>query len=131
MREAGRAFLDLSVLHDNEQAIALYRQLGFAQIPVYCIKTRNSINQKLYIGPEPDGDLNIYARIIIDEARRRGISVEVEDATAGIFTLANVARMVRCRESLSDLTTAVAMSRCDDKALTRRLHDRADRKSVV
>ncbi|MFC3676543.1 N-acetylglutaminylglutamine synthetase [Ferrovibrio xuzhouensis] len=125
MREAGRAFLDLSVLHDNEQAIALYRQLGFTQIPVYCIKTRNSINQKLYIGPEPDGDLNIYARIIIDEARRRGISVEVEDAAAGIFTLANGARMVRCRESLSDLTTAVAMSRCDDKALTRRLLDRA------
>src|SRR3546814_4256742 len=70
------------------------------------------------LGPEPDGDLNIYARIIIDEARRRGISVEVEDAAAGIFTLANGARMVRCRESLSDLTTAVAMSRCDDKALT-------------
>lgn len=125
MREAGRGFLDLSVLHDNEQAIALYRQLGFTQIPVYCIKTRNSINQKLYIGPEPDGDLNIYARIIIDEARRRGISVEVEDAAAGIFTLTNGARMVRCRESLSDLTTAVAMSRCDDKALTRRLLDRA------
>lgn len=125
MRDAGRAFLDLSVMHDNEQAIALYRQLGFAQIPVYCIKTRNSINQKLYIGPEPDGDLNIYARIIVDEARRRGIAVEVEDAAAGIFTLTNGARSVRCRESLSDLTTAVAMSRCDDKALTRRLLERA------
>src|SRR3546814_12945632 len=28
MREAGRAFLDLSVLHDHAQAIPPYRQLG-------------------------------------------------------------------------------------------------------
>ncbi|WP_370152347.1 N-acetylglutaminylglutamine synthetase [Ferrovibrio sp.] len=125
MQAAGRSFMDLSVMHDNEQAIALYRQLGFVQIPVYCIKTRNSINQKLYIGPSPDGGLNVYARIIVDEARRRGIAVEVEDAAAGIFTLTHGARSVHCRESLSDLTTAVAMSRCDDKALTRRLLDRA------
>lgn len=126
MQKLGRDFMDLSVMHDNEQAIALYRQLGFEQIPVYCIKTRNSINQKLYIGPSPDGNLNVYARIIIDEARRRGIAVEIEDAEAGIFTLTNGARTVRCRESLSDLTTAVAMSRCDDKALTRRLLARAE-----
>jgi len=125
MRKAGRAFLDLSVMHDNEQAIALYKQLGFVQIPVYCIKTRNSINQKLYIGPAIDGEVNIYARILIDEARRRGIGVEIEDAAAGIFSLQHGARKVCCRESLSDFTTAVAMSRCDDKALTRRLLARA------
>lgn len=125
MQRVGRSFLDLSVLHDNEQAIALYRQIGFSQIPVYCVKTRNSINQKLYIGPAPDAHVNIYARIIIDEARRRGISVEIEDAAAGIFKLTHGARTVCCRESLSDFTTAVAMSRCDDKALTRRLLKRA------
>lgn len=125
MQEAGRAFLDLSVMHDNEQAIALYRQIGFVQIPVYCIKTRNSINQKLYIGRSLDGEVNIYARILIDEARRRGIGVEIEDAAAGIFMLHHGARKVCCRESLSDFTTAVAMSRCDDKALTQRLLERA------
>lgn len=125
MREAGRAFLDLSVMHDNEQAIALYKQIGFAQIPVYCIKTRNSINQKLYIGPSLDSEVNIYARILIDEARRRGIGVEIEDAAAGIFSLHHGARKVCCRESLTDFTTSVAMSRCDDKALTQRLLERA------
>lgn len=125
MQKAGRAFLDLSVMHDNEQAIALYKQIGFVQIPVYCIKTRNSINQKLYIGPTPDGEVNIYARILIDEARRRGIGVDIEDAAAGIFVLHHGARRICCRESLSDFTTAVAMSRCDDKALTRRLLERA------
>ncbi|WP_298724063.1 N-acetylglutaminylglutamine synthetase [uncultured Ferrovibrio sp.] len=125
MQKAGRSFLDLSVMHDNEQAISLYRQLGFTQIPVYCVKTRNSINQKLYIGPAPDAHVNIYARIIIDEARRRGIAVDIEDAAAGIFTLTHGARTVSCRESLSDFTTAVTMSRCDDKALTRRLLQRA------
>lgn len=125
MRDRGRGFIDLSVVHDNEQAIALYRQIGFEQIPVYCIKIRNPINQRLYIGPSPEGDVNIYARIIIDEARRRGIGVEIEDAAAGIFTLTHGARTVCCRESLSDFTTAVAMSRCDDKALTRRLLERA------
>lgn len=125
MHQAGRVFLDLSVMHDNEQAIALYKQIGFVQIPVYCIKTRNSINQKLYIGPALAGGVNIYARILIDEARRRGIGVEIEDAEAGIFILHHGARRVCCRESLSDFTTAVAMTRCDDKALTRRLLERA------
>ncbi len=30
----GAAYLDLSVLHDNEQAIALYEKLGFARVPL-------------------------------------------------------------------------------------------------
>lgn len=59
--------------------------------------------------------------IIINEARRRGIGVEVVDAEGGYFTLSFGGRSVVCRESLSELTTAVAMSRCDDKAVTRRL----------
>lgn len=124
-RTLGRAFMDLSVMHDNNDAIALYRKLGFEQIPVYCLKKKNPINEKLFVGPQTETELNIYARIIVDEARRRGIGVDIEDAEAGLFRLTLGGRTIACRESLSDLTTAVAMSRCDDKALTRRVLERA------
>lgn len=119
--KSGRSFMDLSVMHDNEDAIGLYRKLGFEQVPVYCIKKKNTVNERLFVGPESDVRLNIYAQIIVDEARRRGISVEVEDEQAGLFSLTLGARTVSCRESLCDFTSAVAMSRCDDKALTHRL----------
>ncbi len=118
---SGRSFLDLSVMHDNEQAIALYHKLGFEQVPVYCIKNKNSINEQLFLGPDPEEDLNVYARIIIDEARRRGIGIEILDAQGGFFQLSLGGRSVTCRESLSELTSAIAMSRCDDKAVTRRI----------
>jgi GNAT-family acetyltransferase (TIGR03103 family) len=117
----GRAFMDLSVLHNNAEAISLYEKLGFVRIPVYCVKRKNPINEKLFIGPAAQAELNIYARIIVDEARRRGIAVDVEDAPSGLFTLSLGGRSISCRESLSDYTSAVAMSRCDDKALTHRL----------
>ena len=121
VKAAGRSFMDLSVMHDNSEAISLYRKLGFGQIPVYCVKKKNPVNEKLYIGPASHDDLNPYAQIIVDEARRRGIAVEIEDAAAGLFSLSLGGRAIFCRESLSDLTSAVAMSRCDDKALTHRL----------
>ncbi len=120
----GRNFLDLSVMHDNEQAISLYKKLGFEQVPVYCIKNKNSINEQLFIGPDPEKDLNIYAKIIVDEARRRGIVVEVLDAQGGFFQLSLGGRSITCRESLSELTTAIAMSRCDDKTVTRHILQR-------
>lgn len=118
---AGRSYMDLSVMHDNTEAIALYQKLGFAQVPVFSVKMKNQINERLFIGPEPGAELNIYATIITDEARRRGIAVEIEDAEAGLFRLSLGGRSINCRESLTDLTSAVAMSRCDDKALTHRL----------
>lgn len=120
-RARGRAFMDLSVLCDNDEAIGLYRKLGFHQVPTFCVKKKNPINEKLFIGEAPEDELNVYAQIIVDEARRRGIRVEIEDAPAGIFRLVLGGRTIACRESLSDLTSAVALSRCDDKALTRRL----------
>lgn len=120
-QQRGRDFMDLSVMHDNEEAIALYKALGFVQVPVYCVKNRNAINESLYTGPRPDEDLNPYARIITEEAYRRGIAVEVIDAPTGLFRLSLGGRVINCRESLTDATTAVAMTRCDDKALTRRL----------
>lgn len=123
--EAGRRFLDLSVMHTNSEAIALYEKLGFEQVPVYVIKKKNPINERLYLGPDPEGQLNIYARIITDEARRRGIGVEVLDAENGYFQLCLGGRKIVCRESLSELTSAVAMSRCDDKVVTRRVLQKA------
>jgi GNAT-family acetyltransferase (TIGR03103 family) len=117
----GRAFLDLSVLHDNTDAIALYEKLGFQRVPVFTLKTKNSINTPLFIGPKPEEDLNPYARIVVDEARRRGIGVTVLDADGGYFRLTQGGQSVVCRESLSALTSSIAMSWCDDKALTRRI----------
>lgn len=120
-KKRGRAFLDLSVMHDNTQAIALYQKLGFQQIPTFTLKRKNPINEKLFIAPPPLEKLNVYARIIIDEARRRGIAVEIVDARAGLFCLTFGGRSLLCRESLSQLTSATTMSICDDKELTRRI----------
>ena len=118
----GRAFIDVSVMHDNTHAIALYKKLGFQRIPAFCIKRKNPINQPLYVMPEPSiSELNPYARLIVDEARNRGIMVNVLDSEYGLFKLSLGSRSITCRESLSEMTTAVAMTKCDDKRLTRKL----------
>ena len=117
----GRAYMDLSVLHDNQQAIRLYDKLGFERVQVFALKAKNPYNEPLFIGSSPASKLNPYAKIIIREAQRRGIYVEVLDAEAAFFALRFGGRSVVCRESLSELTTAVAMSRCDDKAVTHRI----------
>ena len=122
----GAACLDLSVMHDNAQAIALYEKLGFRRVPVFAVKRKNVINERLYASPLAEYDaLNPYARLIVDEARRRGVQVEILDAEGGFFRLAHGGRSVKCRESLSELTSAVAMSICDDKAATRRVVEAA------
>ena len=119
--------LELSVMHDNMQAIGLYEKLGFERVPVFTAKRKNPINESLFTGPADDNDrnLNPYARIIVREARRRGIGVEVIDAEGGFFRLSYGGRSVVCRESLSEFTSGVAMSICDDKAVTRRVVARA------
>ncbi|MFU8839323.1 MAG: N-acetylglutaminylglutamine synthetase [Nitriliruptoraceae bacterium] len=118
-----RSYLDLSVVHDNQPAIRLYEQLGFVRVPVFAVKRKNPINERLFAAApaEAIADLNPYARLLADEALRRGITVQVTDAESGLLKLSHGGRVVHTRESLSELTTAVAMSRCDDKRLTRRL----------
>ncbi|MHC6224543.1 N-acetylglutaminylglutamine synthetase [Pseudomonas sp. X10] len=122
----GLAYLDLSVLHDNRQAKRLYGKLGFRNLPTFAVKRKNGINQPLFLGPGPEAGLNPYARIIVEEAYRRGIDVQVDDASAGLFTLSLGGRRVRCRESLSDLTSAVSMTLCQDKSLTQKTLQAAD-----
>jgi GNAT-family acetyltransferase (TIGR03103 family) len=121
----GRSYLDLSVMHDNREAIRLYERLKFQRINAFTVKNKNSFNEPLFIGSQPQEALNPYARIITREAQRRGIGVEVLDAEAGYFELALGGRTVTCRESLSELTTSIAMSRCDDKAVTHRVLENA------
>jgi len=121
----GLSHLDLSVLHDNGQAKKLYAKLGFRELQTFSIKRKNGINQTLFLGPGPDDNLNPYARIIVDEARRRGIDAQIDDAEAGLFTLSQGGRRIRCRESLTDLTSAVTMTLCQDKRLTHRTLSRA------
>jgi GNAT-family acetyltransferase (TIGR03103 family) len=122
----GRAYLDLSVMHDNTPAIKLYRKLGFVRVPAVCVKRKNPINTPLFASRPPGLEhLNPYALIIAEEALRRGVRVEVTDAEWGEMRLTMGGRSVLTRESLSEFTTAVAMSRCDDKRVTRRIMRRA------
>ena len=121
----GARFMDLSVMHDNDLAIGLYEKLGFERRYTFSIKRRNYINERLFVGEPGVEGLNPYAKIIVDEARRRGIGVEVTDAEGGFFRLTHGGRSILCRESLSELTSGVAMSICDDKAVTRRTVEKA------
>jgi GNAT-family acetyltransferase (TIGR03103 family) len=126
-KERGAAYMDLSVMHDNTQAIALYEKLGFIRWATFTVKRKNVINERLFTeAPFDDEALNPYALIIIEEARRRGIGVEIIDAEGGFFRLTYGGRSVMCRESLTALTTAIAMSICDDKRVTRRIVEAAD-----
>lgn len=120
-KKQGRYFLDLSVLHSNEEAINLYKKLGFIQVPAFCIKNKNAINEHLFSGPNAEKNLNPYAQIITQEARRRGIRVDVLDAPDNYFKLSMGGASIVCRESLSEMTSSIAMSRCTDKKVTVRL----------
>lgn len=118
----GLSHLDLSVMHDNELAIKLYEKLNFHRMPLFAIKRKNAINEKFFAMPHQSYDaLNPYARLIVDEATRRGIHVEITDAEGGFFRLAHGGRSIHCRESLCELTSGVAMSIADDKAIARRV----------
>jgi GNAT-family acetyltransferase (TIGR03103 family) len=123
LTERGRSFVDLSVLAENSGAVRLYERLGFCRTATLCVKRKNPINERLFLPAMPDGydRLNPYAKIVADEAMRRGIRVEVTDPAWGELRLTSGGRTVLTRESLSELTSAVAMSRCDDKRVTRRI----------
>lgn len=121
-QERGRTYIDLSVMHYNDKAIKLYEKLGFKRIPVFCVKHKNRINSSLFTSStEEQKSLNPYAQIIVNEAYRRGVVVDVIDAERSLFNLKFAGRSVNCIESLTDLTSAIAFQRCADKALTSKL----------
>jgi GNAT-family acetyltransferase (TIGR03103 family) len=66
-------------------------------------------------------EIDPSSRLILEEAERRGIDYEILAPRAEYFRLRYRGRAVLCRESLSELTSAVALSRCDDKRTTRRV----------
>ncbi len=121
--QRGRSFMDLSVLHSNQSANQMYEKIGFCRVPVFCLKRKNAINEKLFAGPEVKENLNPYSEIIINEARLRGISVDIIDEENNYFALSFGGRSITCRESLTELTSAIAMSRCADKSVTHKLVD--------
>lgn len=120
-RERGRDLMDLSVLPHSTGAIRLYESLGFEPVAVFAIKRRNRINEPLYVATDVREGYNPYATIIIEEAQRRGIGVEPVDPPRGYFRLVHGSRRVMCRESLSDMTSSIAMCRCADKQITSEL----------
>ena len=61
------------------------------------------------------------SKLIIEEAQRRGIAVEILAPRAEYFRLRHSGRMLLCRESLSELATGVAGSSCDDQHFTGRM----------
>lgn len=69
--------------------------------------------------------LDPTSRLIIEEAQRRDIAVELLSPRGEYFRLRYGTRAILCRESLSELTSAVALSFCDDKRTTARLLEEA------
>lgn len=69
--------------------------------------------------------LDVYGRIVADEARRRGIAVTVLDPEENLLRLSYEGRSVLTLDALSELTSAVSMTCCQDKLLTRRVLLRA------
>ena len=115
-KDNDNAFLDLSVIHSNHQAISLYEKLGFEKTGILSLKNKSKLNEKLFIGLLPEGNLNIRSKVIIEGARKRGIFTEIIDEK-GFFTLSFGGKQITCYESLTDITNAIALKYCDNHHL--------------
>ena len=126
----GRAYLDLSVMHDNARRD---RALPQARVHPRRRRLRQAQEPDQHARCSPPGrpgleELNPYARIIAEEALRRGIRVEVdrrrERGAAAVGRRPDRGHAAsRCRSS----PPPSRMSRCDDKRVTRRIMERAGR----
>ncbi len=117
-RKRKRTYMDLSVLHSNAEAIHFYEDLGFVRVPIFTLKYKNALNEPLYTTADADTPLNPYAEIILREARKRGIQCNILRSEPAMFELNFGGRCVVCHESLSDQTSAIALTNCRDKSLT-------------
>lgn len=79
------------------------------------------MNPHPHTRPADAGELSPYRRVLVDEARRRGIDVQTVDAETGLLAYRLGERCILARDALTERTTAVAYAICSDKALTRRI----------
>lgn len=70
---------------------------------------------------DPHSTLDPSSRLILAEAAMRGIKTELLTPRGEYFRLTHKGRSVQCRESLSELTSAIALCLCDDKRTTARV----------
>lgn len=119
------AFLDLSVIHSNYQAISLYEKLGFERTTILVLKNKNKINENLFTPPSQNLNLNRRSKVIIEGARKRGISNEITDEK-GFFTLSFGGKSIGCYESLTDSTSAISLKYCDNNRLQNIILKKAD-----
>ncbi|MCF7845638.1 MAG: N-acetylglutaminylglutamine synthetase [Candidatus Peribacteraceae bacterium] len=127
-RAQGRNYLDISVMHDNKQAIRLYEKVGFERVPVFCVKRKNAINEHLFTQKNfSRNSLTSYAQIIVDAAVRRGISAKATTEQPGMSLKLNFGgRAIACYESLTELSNAIAVQRCQDKQISHRILAKAN-----
>ncbi|TKB48876.1 hypothetical protein FCL40_09540 [Ferrimonas sediminicola] len=119
----GRRFMDLSIVHDDRHACSLVEQLGFVRVPVYSVKNRNAINEPLYTA-EAECDSNLLSAdtaMLLDQARRLGLSVQLEDPQRDFFSLHLAGQSVRCQGSMPESSSAVAVRACEDRRVTHAL----------
>ncbi|MDW7738776.1 MAG: ATP-grasp domain-containing protein [Bacillota bacterium] len=62
--------------------------------------------------------MNMYAQLLIDEAKRRNIEVDEIDYQFNLFALKFRDKTIHCRESLTEMTSAYTMTICSNKWLT-------------
>lgn len=69
--------------------------------------------------------MNVYAKILVEEAERRGIQAEIVDDELNLYRLNYRGKKIMCWESLTECTSALAYAICSDKHLTLRVLHRA------
>ncbi|WP_028114886.1 hypothetical protein [Ferrimonas kyonanensis] len=119
----GRNFLDWSIVHDELDDCSLAEQMGFVRVPVYSVKNRNAVNEPLFTSEAECefSSLSSNTHSLVDQARRLGISVQINDASRELFSLKWAGQSVLCMGSLSELTSAVALESCQDRQVSNSL----------
>ena len=83
-----RQFMDISVLHDNRSAIALYEKLGFKTSISLPSNDANAINEPLFIEPSSGADEAnpLCQKLSLMRLGGAGILVDIIDAGEWLFS---------------------------------------------